>query len=140
MKFRFWYVFVILGIFFALISIFFIFFAVAIKADELRGKDTDMTSDVSILCCLPFFLPEALIFLGLGMVLWRRTKNQKELASWLESYRIIKISELARKMGKSEEKARKMVKTCIKGSARVWMAMIYYSWKAPSPATSVRWT
>ena len=114
MRFRVWHLLLVLGILFALTSVFFVFMAASIRVDEKRGEDIDMTSDVPIFCCLPFFLPEAIVFLALSVFFWIKAKTYRELASRLESYRIIKVHDLAMKMGNKEDKARKMVETCIK--------------------------
>jgi len=114
LRFRIWYVYVALGILFMLVSVLFVYMAVSLRVDEIRGKHVDMSSNIPIFCCLPFFLPEALLFLALAVFSWKRAKNHEELASRLETFRIIKMSDLAVKMGTTEKKARKMVKRCIK--------------------------
>lgn len=114
MRFRIWYLYITLGILFAICTVMLIYMAASLYVDDARGKDIDMTGDVVVFCCMPFFLPEAIFFLVLGIFTKRRAKNLRILAARLDSYRIIKISDLAQKMGKSEKKARKMVRRCIK--------------------------
>jgi hypothetical protein len=113
-KFRMWHLHLILGIVFAILTIMMIFLAVSLYVDDSRGADVDMSGDIVIFCCLPFFLPETIIFILLAIYTWKRARDQQELAARLDTYRIIKIGDLAQKMGKKEDKARKMVKACIK--------------------------
>jgi rubredoxin len=114
MRFRMWYLYLFLGIVFAIACVALASMAATLYINDARGKDVDMTGDVVIFCCMPFFVPEALVFLALAVFSWARAKRYRQLASRLESYRMIKVSDLAAKMGKTEEKARKMVKICIK--------------------------
>jgi hypothetical protein len=114
LRFRIWYVFIVLGIIFALMSVAILFVSATAYVEEARGEEIHMDGDIGIFCCLPFLLPEAILFIALAILLWKRDKSLRDLAARLETYRIIKVSDLARKMGKSEKKARKMVLSCIK--------------------------
>jgi len=114
LRFRLWHLFLVLGIIFSTLALMILFVSTAAFVEEHREGNAEISGTLYLSCCMPSFLPGAIIFVVLAILFSGRSKGLRRLAARLESYRIVTISELSSRMGKSEEKVLKMVKKCIK--------------------------
>jgi hypothetical protein len=63
--------------------------------------------------CVPGGLIPAAIALLLGLIEYRREKRLKEFATWLQTYRRIRMDELARKVGKTPMETERLLTRAI---------------------------
>ena len=63
--------------------------------------------------CLPGGVAPAAIVLGLGILEYHREKQLKEFATWVKTYRRIRMDELAVKVGKSPMDAERLLSRAI---------------------------
>ncbi|MGA1793066.1 MAG: PCI domain-containing protein [Thermoplasmatota archaeon] len=114
MKFRSWYLFFIIGLVFLVLLLMFIPVTISAFAEVDGSGSGEVVGIVStIFCVFPAFIL-ATLFLLLAFFLRKKIRELSELAETLRSYRIITISDLARKMDKNKEVARHAVKQCLK--------------------------
>jgi hypothetical protein len=114
MKFRLWHIFLIIGLSFLVLALMFLPIAIS----GMVGLDDSGSGEViglfsMIFCFIPAFVPTA-IFLVLAVLFRARLKKLAELAEMLRSYRVITMSDLARKIGRREHRVRNAVKLCMK--------------------------
>jgi len=114
MKFRIWHIFLIIGLSF--LALVLMFLPVAIMG--FTGLEESGSGDVvgiftMILCVVPAFVP-GVIFLLLAVLFRARLKKLAELAEMLRSYRLITMSDLARRLDRREHRVRNAVKLCMK--------------------------
>lgn len=63
--------------------------------------------------CVPGGVAPAGIVLGLGILEYHREKQLKEFATWIKTYRRVRMDELATKMGKSPMEAERLLSRAI---------------------------
>lgn len=95
---------IVLGIFFDLIGIM----SVTIIPSEEGGSDFGMGMAVVGLCTVIFLIPGIILFVW-GYKLGQKEKELEKLAGYLKSYRRIKISDVAKKLGKSEYETEQLI-------------------------------
>ncbi len=76
------------------------------------GMSIALTPILAYICVPGGIIPGA-IALGLGVIEYRREKQLKEFATWIRTYRRIRIDDLARKVGKPPIEAERLLAQAI---------------------------
>ncbi|MFW9877026.1 MAG: PCI domain-containing protein [Candidatus Thorarchaeota archaeon] len=111
-----WPIPLILGIIGLLSYFLFFMFAIGFSAGQFNDSEGDYSfyGQMILIVCTPALLLPSIILTFFGYRSRKKYEKLQEIADLLKAYRSIKISDLARKIGKSEQEAIELINKCIK--------------------------
>jgi hypothetical protein len=111
-----WPIPLILGIIGLLLYFFFFMFAIGFSAGQFNDSESDISiyGEILLLFCTPALLLPSIILTYFGYRSRKKYEKLQEIADLLKAYRSIKLSDLARKIGKSEQETIELINKCLK--------------------------
>ncbi len=102
----------VLGVLFVLSAVAFIFIGIGMY---ISPTETSTSADGALIggVCTPIFLIPGAVFLYFATKITKKNEALTDVAGYLRMYRRITLSEVSRKVGKSEKETMRLINECI---------------------------